>query len=421
MITNNKMLLDSSFPIHSVYRALLNSGRTYAAFKEKPILSLLSQFDGHKEIFDPMAGYGCLMTYCSQSPSKFRSFNIECNPPSHYWQYLMHPKNFDVIIALCERVLGARKGWPQSRVDMCISDTWFPRESFIILEKLWSFCLEIATNLSNEPEKIAVSFLLPFVGRFSSYVQGNVVTHIKPGGICVHTGWKDDFATYTTVVLDRLKNKRDLCKQFKHHIVLGDARTYKFRNKQFSAMITSPPYPNGRDYSKMFALENAFIDWLVSRKYISDVSLKTRLIGSPIVSESNGYVKKTPEDIQSKPAKEFLYFLQDYKENKRAENDNRVYYVPYYSNYFYGLEQAYRNISTCLEKPFKGYIVVVNNTARKKVIPVAETVVDIWQKLNYDAQIDHTRTQEFAHVGGLNPRVKGINARHVEYTIRITR
>jgi len=415
----NKTILNSATLIHGVYRSLLNTGRTYAAFRPEQLKPLIERFKDHKEIFDPMAGYGCLMTYCSQSVYGKKTFNLECNPPSYYWQVLIHPENIARFIQLSKSMLSKKKKWPRLKLDACASNDWFPESSLHLLGKLWAVCLESTKLIFEDPSKMTLAFLLPFVGRLGSFVQGNVVTHIKQGGICIYSGWDDDFEKYINALINRLSDNLAKCKQGKHTLVLGDARTYKLGNKKFTAMVTSPPYPNGRDYSKMFAIENAFINWSVSKNYIEDVSLKTRLIGSPIVSESEGYRKKTPDDVKSTKAKEFLKFISEFNKTERAINDNRVYYVPYYSDYFYGLEKAFENISQYLNDEFEGYIVVVNNTARKKVIPVAEAVMEMWNNLNFNAEIDGIK--ELSHVGGINPRVKGLNARHVEYTIKIFR
>ena len=88
-------------------------------------------------------------------------------------------------------------------------------------------------------------------------------------------------------------------------------------------------------------------------------------------------------------------------------------------DYFYELENAYRNISKYLSNDFEGYIIAANNTARKKVIPVAESIVEIWRKLNFKVKIDNNI--ELSHVGGINPKVKGLSSRHVEYTIKVWR
>jgi len=415
----NSNYLNSTTLLHGVYRSLLNTGRTYAAFRDEQLSPLVEALREHGEILDPMSGYGSLMRCSSRSDHALRSYNIECNPPAYFWQLLVHPEHSTKVEDLAKIVLSAKRRWPRVRSNVGMSESWFPVKSLVLLEKLWVLCLDATATVFSRPHQMSMAFLLPFVGRLGSFVQGNVVTQIKPGGICVYSGWKEDFQKYIAALRGYLSETTRLCKQKKHSVILADARTWRARRKQFSAMITSPPYPNGRDYSKMFALENAFIEWMVSRRHIDAVALKPRLIGCSTVSEKGGFKKRSPEDIKSFPAREFLTFLQNYDKSKRAVEDNRVYYIPYYSNYFYDLEKAYENIAACLSSTFEGYLVAVNNTARKRIIPVAETVVEIWHNLGFNARIENT--EELSHVGGMNPRVKGISSRHMEYTIKVCR
>lgn len=48
----------------------------------------------------------------------------------------------------------------------------------------------------------------------------------------------------------------------------GDARNLPWANSQFTAVITSPPYPNRHDYTRVFGVELmfAFLDWEQTRK-----------------------------------------------------------------------------------------------------------------------------------------------------------
>jgi hypothetical protein len=95
--------------------------------------------------------------------------------------------------------------------------------------------------------------------------------------------------------------------------------------------------------------------------------------------------------------------------------------VPYFSNYFYGIQQAYFNFINYLTDSFEGYIIVTNNTARNRVIPVAESIVEMFQEWDMCAEIVHKYDRELSHVGTINPKVKGFKARHMEYTIRVWR
>ncbi len=352
-VNNN---LNSTTLIRSIYRSLLNTGRTYAAFEPRH-MDLLENLRDCKEILDPMAGYGGLMKYCSESEYSLMSYNIEYNPPSYYWQFLMHPEHNEMFQELCKSVLKNSKRWPKPRVSIAVSDEWFPQESLNLLESLWLLILGFAYKLNKQHvNDVAIAILLPFVGRLSSCIQGNVVTHVKKGGLCVYVDWRKDFKSYLDKVNSILSENKEKCLSKKHTICFGDATRIKLGNKIFSAMFTSPPYPNTRDYAKMFSPENTFLKWLLEKEYVSRIVHADRLIGSSDVSEKDRFQKRRPDEIQSKKAREFLSFIENFSETKRAKKDNEVYYLPYYCNYFFGLKKHMEISLTIWEKILKGIL-----------------------------------------------------------------
>lgn len=262
---------------------------------------------------------------------------------------------------------------------------------------------------------------MPFVGRLASCVQGNVVTHVKQGGLCVYEGWHDDFSNYISFLRGKLIHKHDESNNVNHKSLLANCITVKLPRNKFPSMITSPPYPNSRDYAAMFGPENAFLAFLEEQGNIKGFTLKQRLIGCPCVSESDGSQKKTPNDVKSPTARAFLKAIVGFKGSKSAMYDEHVYYLPSFSKYFHELEAAYENIAPSLSRDFEGYVIVVNNTHRKQIIPVAKVVIEIWRRLGFKAELEAEYTRELPHVGGINPKVKGLAARHTEYTIKVLR
>lgn len=417
--------LDSATLIHGIYRALLNTGRTYAAFEDEQVMPLIDRLHDRGEILDPMSGYGSLTKYCACSKYPLKSYCIEANEPAYFWQLLMHPRHSKAWIELSNRILACKSKWPKSRMRATLSNEWFPQESQRILLKIWELCLrEIGRctfRQAPSSDYIALAFLLPFCGRLAAMVEGSVVTHVKQGGICVYRDWKVDFEKYIRRLQSNLEKQVCSSKRASHTIVLGDCLNVKLPSKRFSAMITSPPYPNSRSYSSMFLPEFSFTQLLKGRGFLASLPSEARLIGSPIVSPSEGYPKRTTNDVKSDSARDFLHRLEKHKGTKSAMYDIGVYYLPYFCNYFVAIEQAYSHLSSSLSDDFEGYIIVVNNTARKTVVPVAAAIMETWKRLGFSAKIEDEFSRELSHVGGLNPRVKGLSARHMEYTIKVWR
>jgi hypothetical protein len=399
--------------LRKIYRVLLNKGRTYAAFTEKE-RDLIESLRDKKEILDPMSGYGSLTRYCAQTG--LQSFCLEYNLPQHLWQLLCHPAHSENFIEAIQLLLNKQKYWPVTTVRATVSDEWYTPESQHILLDLLSLTDEAIDKCFGHNENLnylIAALLLPFVGRLSCSVPGDIVTHVKKGGICVYVNWQADFELYLRALKRHLENIKLMSKSTSHTLAHGDARSYKFPKKRFGAMLTSPPYPNHRDFISMFAPEHAFLDILQMPGSITSRRALEHIIGSNFVSERP---ERTP---MTKVANDFLKAIKNLKRNETAIRHDRQYYVPYFENYFADLEEAYKNVASALKQKFEGYIIVVNNTHRNLLVPVSDTIMEIWQSLDFNAAVFST-TESF-HVGTKNPRARGLRARHTEYVIKVWR
>jgi hypothetical protein len=413
LLTSKDVNLTRTTLIREVYRALINTGRSYAAFtkKERELVESLKQ---KKEILDPMSGYGLLTRYCAERG--LRSYCVEFNLPQYLWQILSHPANAQNYINCITLLISWRSRWPKSSVRGEVSDNWFPDLSQEILGRLLDLSCNAVKKCFPTIENhklVALALLLPFVGRLSCSVPGDISTHTKMGGMCVYHGWEDDYLIYLHAVKQRLEKIIEASVETDHVIVHGDARTFAFPKRRFGGMITSPPYPNHRDFISMFTPEHIYLGLVgihgsaVSR-YTSD-----HIIGSNFVSDR---LKRYPK---TKTARRFLSEVTNLKKDKTGTYDDEKYYIPYFEHYFADLEEAYENVSASLKNTFEGYIVVVNNTHRNLIIPVSDTILEIWKALGFKATI--YESTELFHIGTKNPRARGLRAKHMEYVIKIWR
>jgi hypothetical protein len=406
--------------VRNIYRSLINTGRTYAAFDKNSVLPIIKEIQRKKNILDPMAGYGSLMLFCSEIG--ISTYNIEYNPPSFLWMVLINPNNAKEISRIIDTIIHKKEGLPKFKTPVVVSSGWFPDQSYEIIEEIYCFIYNITEQFfqSDEIEKISLAILIPFIGRFSSCVPGNSVSHVKAGGICIYINWLEDFLEYLYILKQKIINIDKSAIAANHTTVFGDVRTLSI-NKKFSAMITSPPYPNSRDYYKMFLPENEILKYLKSNNIINNYIIEEPLISNISVSALNKKGIDNSKNLISKSAITFLEKLSNYDGVKRAKYDNKIYYVPYFSNYFYNIEKAINNISKMISDDFEGYVIVVNNTARNLIIPVAESIIEVFSELGFKAMIAEPYTRELFHFGAINPVVKGFKAKHMEYTIKIWR
>lgn len=399
--------------VREVYRSLLNTGRTYAAFTSEH-RQLIERLAGRGEIFDPMSGYGLTTRFSAEAG--VRSFGVEFNRPQYLWQILSFPRHVAIYLNAIERILARRNPWPKTSVPASISDDWFPSESRRLLAALLRIVadsLRPTQAASCSTETMALALLLPFSGRFSCSVPGDISTHTKPGGMCVFKGWARDFALYLKSVRQHLEMIAEISACDDHEVHLGDARNVALPRKRFGGMVTSPPYPNRQDFASTFNAENALLDWLAEQGLSDLESPSGHIIGSRFVSQRRQRSPRSPS------ASAFLKKVSLLKRDEKARYDDETYYLPYFSNYFADLEEAYKNIVPSLRRSFEGFVVVVDNTHRNVIVPVAATVLDIWRSMGFRADI--ACTNETFHVGTKNPRARGLRARHTEYTVRIWR
>lgn len=405
--------------IRPIYRTLLSRRRTYAAFEVTQLETVLAKLAPTGPILDPMSGYGVLSEVC-------RSINIptccmEVNPPSYLWQIFSEPNNKNgLLLAVQALAEASRRGRTSKEFEA--SDSWFPNESILIIQNIWKKALNHLKNdlTAHNAEKCVAAILLPFLGRLSSCSEGTINIQVKKGGIVFFKDWQLDFKKYLALISDTIFKNYEIS-QTKNEILLLDAlEEYKI-SKKYSFIITSPPYPNMRDFYTFFFPENYAIESIIDQNIFSTQNSRKNIIGNVKVSTFKKENDVDIDKLSSSYAKNFLKDLEAWKGPKRAMDDNRSYYIPYYFSYFFQIERAYKNIEKILNKHFDGYIIVVNNTVRKFVIPVAQVVKEIWQGFGCEAVIDDSLTTERTHVGSINPRAVGFKARHMEYAIRISR
>lgn len=402
--------------LNNMYRTLILNNRTYAAFNEKEVLPLVKHFfdKNVKEIFDPMSGYGTLVQYCEKF--EIGTYCVELNTPSYLWQVLNNPQYSDIFISAIKQISENKRNWIVPKVRSEVSDEWYTDLGKEIILSLYRENENVFEHLVDKTlvETMSLALLLPFVSRLSCSLNGDVA-HIKKGGLCVYYNYVDNYDHYLNdLICDRLKKiKVNHNKNVIHQMVLGDCSKVQLPIKRFSSMITSPPYPNSRDYAKMFAPENYILDWLNDEGIIKMTSPESVTIGSNVVSG------RITGDVVSKSANEFINKIRDYKGTKKAMSDNKSYYVPYFKNYFADLENAYCKLVPALSSQFEGFIIVTNNTARKYIIPVEKSVIEIWEHLGFKAEVFDSI--EKSHMGAKNPDAKGFKARHMEYIIRVWR
>jgi len=342
---------------------------------------------------------------------------LELNLPQYFWQKLCLPESVERFVRSIDRMQEWRRRWPRRKRLVAVSDDWFTVEGLEILAQLFGLWKE-AVKTSFDPKRsdldeLAIALVLPFVGRLACWVPGGNPTQVKNGGMCIFEGWAEDHKRYLDVLKVHLSKLKSLVGRSENRVFYGDARTYQFPPNRFEAMVTSPPYPNRTDYRSLFAPENFFLKWLFEEKLLRMEISEDPIIGSNFVA---GRRRREPTTVA---ALQFLTSIEGLPRGKNAVYHDDVYYLPYFRNYFCDLEDAYKNVSKALKPTFTGYVIVVNNTHRNTIVPVASVIMEIWERLGFKAAV-HSSSESF-HYGTKNPRARGIRGRHTQFIIEIKR
>ena len=182
-----------------IYYGLFNNSRAFASFREKDELDLIwndiqKYLTPNDVILDPMSGYGGCMRYFGKKG--FKTLNIEINPPSYYWQYLINPIHFEQIHIAIQIWCKKFSYLKIASEAIVVCDKLFSDESVSVVKQLYQWMFKHVKN-----QDVVISVLLPFVSRFAAYQHDDHnLTSVTAGGIALLTGWEKDFKDYLQLV-----------------------------------------------------------------------------------------------------------------------------------------------------------------------------------------------------------------------------
>jgi len=394
--------------ISHIYSGLIRNDRAFASFKPEEVVTIFSDLQRCPQIsdtiLDPMSGYGGTMSFFGQKG--YKTVNIEINPPEYYWQLLINPKNTNKIIAHIDKIKNIKISL-NFKEQFSITDNLFSEDAIKNIKIFYEKILKISEN----QETLTIALLLPFVSRFANYQKSKTnITHFKSGGFCSYINWENDFEEYLTEIKKKISLKLSDYNQIEHENILSDLMKFE-SDRKFSIFVTSPPYPNYRDYSKIFKIEN----WVLDNIIFDNPTDFNMMIGSNNVS------KKPYGEILSEKANNFLAELEaksnSDKLKPKSKTDIKTYYLPYFKQYFYNIQEAYKKLDSLMTENAVGYIVVNDNITRDIIVPVRNSICDIFNNLGYESRdID---TSQISHYGNIGKSAKRINSKHTRHIIKV--
>jgi tRNA G10 N-methylase Trm11 len=142
-----------------------------------------------------------------------------------------------------------------------------PDDSLSVLLRLWSTIAEMQRRVDAQPNEAKGSALHWDALRLAILAELPSFSRLTRKG-----GWlaKTEPAANVSQVFDRVAARVRMmavdladvapsaCREFPAQIDLADARALPSHSASVDAIITSPPYPNRHDYTRMFGIELAF-------------------------------------------------------------------------------------------------------------------------------------------------------------------
>jgi len=150
------------------------------------------------------------------------------------------------------------------------------------------------------------------------------------------------------------------------HVRKGDARSLPDATSTYTAVITSPPYPNRHDYTRVFGVELmfGFLDWGQTRQ-LRYQSFHSHPEARPVRPETNGYVQ--PRHLARAVA-----------QIRRKEKDARVKEM--IEGYFLDLYLVLREVRRVCKRGARVAFVVGNAQYRGVPLPVDDLTAELGEQ-----------------------------------------
>jgi hypothetical protein len=259
------------------------------------------------------------------------------------------------------------------RKQLIISDDWIPDSVLEILSRAW-----LQTKNYDIPISIFMkAIILLCVRPFSSISRSEKnATWYRPGGMSTHLDLDEILAVninkytdYYTYFYAAMKTGGRAQFAFSS----GDAVDLKLKEK-VDLIITSPPYANRYDCTRMFAPELYFLSNIDEGEDIS--ILKKDILASNVVTDFIGFDQELIFIKKISP-KTFEFLINVEKKKREKE---KSYYLRYFTKYYLKLFRTFDNLLSFLHRDGKMYIVVQNNIHRGELNATDDFIIDFFQK-----------------------------------------
>lgn len=327
------------------------------------VADLIKKFNLNSPILDPFAGTGTTLLACKQNNIDAIGFDI--TPLAVFVTKVKLETNYDFDELRDEIIKLTNKRYEKPGIswnsDIINLKQAFSKYAYDDIRFFKEKIMEI------EDEKIRNFIMLGLLS-----ILGQVSYTVKDGGF---VRLKKNKKKHVPPVRHLLK--RQLKRMFKEmknsektiaaaEVHLGDARSLDLENNSVSGIITSPPYLNNVDYTKIYTLELSLLEENV--RNIREIRKKTirSHIGAVYESKNENKIPGNIEKILNKVSKQGM----------------PVIVRGYFEDMYLSLKEMYRVL-----KPQKyAFIIVANACFPDVTIDVDTTIAELGEEIGFELE-----------------------------------
>jgi len=397
-VGNENKVKNADAPIHNWYRFVLS-------FPPHLVQEYIEKFGISEEdlVLDPFCGTGTTNVECKKHG--IDSIGIEANPITYFASRTKCQWNLDIVQMYHEAIEIADIA--QERIDHC-------RELRRLTEEQSKLILK---NSICERPLSHVLILRDVIAERRSLYEDLYLLALAKNIVCSYSNLKfgpevgisrnkvydvnvvEMWLRQISVMRNDIQNYAGL-HNVSSEIVSGDSRSIRSLNLKRKAnfVITSPPYPNEKDYSRTTRLESVLLGFINDKDQLR--SIKKQFIRSNtknVYREDDDF--KYVSDISS------ISELSDEVEKRRLELNKTSGFEKLYSRvvklYFGGMAKHFEELKCVLEKGARLAYVVGDQASYFKIpIRTANLLAEIAEKSGYKVEGIEPFRERYATDGG---------------------
>lgn len=383
-MNNENKVRDIDFPVHEWYRFVLS-------FPPHLVQNYIEKFDVRKSdiVLDPFCGTGTTNVECKKHG--IASIGVEANSVAYFASTTKCAWDAEVDSMYLEAVKIANEAITKIENNTKLRCLTEEQNKLIIknsiCDKPLNKVLLLKEAILNAHSKYENYFLLALAKNIV-YSYSNIkfgpeigISRKKKYDVDVVSIWMDQIS----VMKKDLENYSFL-RDTRSDIINGDARSISKLpiRRKVNFVITSPPYPNEKDYSRTTRLESVLLGYINNKDQLR--SMKKQFIRS---NTKNIY--KEDDDFRYVENIDSISKLSQEIEEKRIELGKTSGFEKLYSRvvklYFGGMARHFIELKSILEKNARLAYVVGDQASYFKIpIRTAKLLAEVAENMGYEVE-----------------------------------